>query len=267
MRFFDFKSIQTKGIINIILFMVIPMTLIYTVTLKNFEGILRKNVVESTDTTLRRFNSNFRQLIHNMVVVSDVIVREPGIISTLAEESGAGDYPYSLKKKLIDAVTHSTNLITSFNYQITLLDPEGRIYTSWNRVSNDGLEKQMFSSSWYRDALAQDGRIVWIAPQANYISGYQQFGGDFISLARVIKGDILTGGHGVLLISLYNGELEYKLKDLMNIAHTGQVVVGSDLVAGSDPAEQLAAMAGASKHPCRDMPAAETTEMRSLRMC
>lgn len=246
MRFFDFKSIQTKGIINIILFMVIPMTLIYSVTLKNFEGILRKNVVQSTEQTLEQFNSNFQKLIHNMVVVSDVIVRDNGIISTLAEGTGAGSYEYSLKhKKLIDAVTISTDLITSFNYQITLLDREGRLYTSWNRVSNDGLEEQIFPSSWYIDVLAQDGRIVWLAPQTNYISGYQQFGGDFISLARLIKGDLMMGGHGVLLISLYSGELKYKLKNLMTMGNNGQVVVNqggeivvcNDLVASGDPAE------------------------------
>ncbi len=208
MNLANIKSIQSKMILALILFMVVPMTLLSFASFRSTERIVSQKVEESTFNTLEQLNSNFQRIIDNMMVITNVIEMDREFLKSLNVQHFRNEYEYFRNyKKISDRLASSLGIILRYNCQVAFIGMDGKLYDTWeSSITPSG--EELLSAGWYREAVKRDGGYLWLAPQKNYIPEEQDSGRDLISLAKLVKGETQIRGYGVLLVSLYIDEIE-----------------------------------------------------------
>lgn len=245
MRLPRFRTLQNKMIFVIMVFMVLPMTILSHVTAVKTEQIYKQKVEELTSSALDQLNSSFQQVIDSIITTTNVIVMDEDIISTLKYNGSRDEYDlYQKQKRITEKLNSALGIILRYHCNLTIIDNYGDVYSTWNRTSTYDYNKYFYTAHWYRETIKRDGRLLWIVPHENYTLDEGQ-NKSFISLARVIKGDKGTGGYGVLLISLYIHEVENLLRagesdgngNILILDEKGRIILNSGFISDSDKEE------------------------------
>ncbi len=225
MKIFNFRSIQTKLIVSIIMFMVIPMTALSFFTAQGTRSIVSKKVEALTMNTLEQMNANFQQIIDNMLAISNVVEMDRDFTS-LVDEKADGEYGQYLKtQKIVDKITSYLGIVLRYNSHIAFVDNDNNFYTTWNRPSDFTVNNDIVNSKWYRQTIEYGGKVLWIVPHQSYIPDEKISRKQFITMSRLVKGDRSFGKYGVLIVSIYAEDLENNINNSLASENEGFLVV------------------------------------------
>lgn len=219
---FKFKSIRSRIIFLILIFMVIPMICISFVSFRRTEKIISKKVLDLSINNMDQLCLSFQQITYSLVHASNVITMDQDLMRTL-EEDVVSDYDYLIKRtKIVEKITSALAVNLRCNSIITIIDKNGNVYRTWNSTSDDNSSERFLSSEWYHEARKLNGNILWIIPHEDYTSGVPlKSNRKLISIARMIKGYLDAKEYGVLLISTPINEIEYELNKMVDTKFDG----------------------------------------------
>jgi len=228
MRWLKFKSIQNKIVFSVLAFMLVPIAALSYVKSKNTEAVIKENTVNMAFSTNQQITANVQQIINSVIVASNVVAMDAEVKDLLEDDRRSNPFDqYQKHRKIVGKLTSALGIILKFNVYVTLIDSRGNIYTTSNMSLEYGDMESAAAASWYREVMAMNGRILWIAPHQNYIAEERQSGKDFISLARVIHFDQGTASKAVLLISIYIDEVERFIERSMFLENEGYAIINT----------------------------------------
>lgn len=237
MKLFNCKSIQTKLIISIIIFMVIPMTVLWFFISFNTENIIGKKVEDLTWSTLEQMNANFQQVIDNMLAISNIVDMDQDFTKLLDVQEEKSTYEeYLRRQKVVDKLTSYLGVLLRYNCQIAFIDNNNVFYTTWNRSSDFEINNDIINSDWYKDTIKSNSKICWVINHKSYIPEEKHKGKFLFTMSRLVKGERSFGRYGVLVVSIYIDELEYYLNQNVNSKKEGFLIVNQagDIVIKTD---------------------------------
>jgi len=97
MGFFKFRSIQTKLVFSIIVFMALPIITLSYYTARSTEKIIYNNVEGLTMNTLKQLNENFQQILDSMLAIANVVEMDRDFTKLLSDEDYDTEYDIFLQ--------------------------------------------------------------------------------------------------------------------------------------------------------------------------
>jgi two-component system sensor histidine kinase YesM len=232
MGFFKFRSIQTKLVFSIIVFMALPIITLSYYTARSTEKIIYNNVEGLTMNTLKQLNENFQQILDSMLAIANVVEMDRDFTKLLSDEDYDTEYDIFLRrKKIVDKITSYLGIVLRYNCQIAFVDHNNNFFTTWSRSSNFEEDNDIINSNWYKEAIALGGRVRWVISHQSYIPE-ARLNDQLITMARLVKGESSFGNYGVLIVSLYVDEMEDNLNNHLKSENEGFLIINeeSDIV-------------------------------------
>lgn len=210
-NFFSFKSIQTKMMVVFIILVVLPMLLITYFSIKGSESFLQQKISQSDSQMLEQMSSSINSSLQAMINASSLFTQDREIVDLLLMSNDLNPSEFFNKTQLMDKEMQKAknSILLNFNSYISIFDFNGNLYTSGSRKSTDTYEKYS-KAKWFKDTVAANGFMLWIAPQKDYINTDDLSAGPVITLSRLIKGSRSLGGYGIVTITISESEFYKK---------------------------------------------------------
>lgn len=211
-NFFSFKSIQTKMMVVFIIMVVLPMLLITYFSIKGSERFLQQKISQSDYQVLEQMSNSINSSLQAMINASSLFTQDRQLVDLLSMSNNLDSNQIFNKTQLFDKEMQKAknSILLNFNSYISIFDFNGNLYTSGSRQATDNFEKYS-STQWFKDTLAANGFMLWIAPQSDYIKTEDLSSGPVITLSRLIKGSRSLGGYGIVTISISESEFFRKI--------------------------------------------------------
>lgn len=194
-------TIKQKMLLMIILFMILPTLVIPFITTSAYEKILESKINTSSRQNLSQIANSLEVVINSMAASSTIlgtdkelreVLKKPKTDIQLQEVDNI-----KLFREKMDQLLNATLL--PYSCSILIAGFNGSLYTSGidTKLKFEDIESQQ----WYKDALAERGSILWLAPAREYFTFIPEEDSNSIALARLILNDI-DGFCGVVVITL-----------------------------------------------------------------
>ena len=197
------KTIRSKFMIAILVVALIPLLITPIVGYFYTSEILKDKIVTLTNQNLEAVSEGINQVIDEIIIASNVVVLDQGIVSVLAKPSE--DIAKKLRdKKYVESKLQNMQAsnLYPYNVETILLDLKGNTYhTGFQNMGNE-----LMHQPWFEEAVKKNGYFVWIGngiQVPNYSKG--------ITMVRLVKEDYYASV-GMLLIHVYP---EKKIKNLL----------------------------------------------------
>ena len=184
----------------LIICLVIPMCCMFGYMKANLEQYIQEELSNKIIQGMARSEDEIYQTFQKMATISSMVVMNTTLKDTMTNPK----LSYYDKTVVFDRTLNdlmASNLLEADDIKITFLDISGRIYSNWNMNYNDYsfLSKQ----SWVQESIQQQGHITWSMFTPGYIIEPNKQEEKYISLARSMLSDGVTGRRiGTLIISI-----------------------------------------------------------------
>lgn len=210
------KTLQAKIIVSFIILLVIPINTAFFVMNKQLEQSLENKISDSMQNTLTLTASTIENTVLEMLSSVTRISTDKSVIDILKSSEEYTEYE---RLRVTDnLILFNSNFYHGKAPQVTILDFQGNIYSTWMRDRNE--YNRLIHYEWYNDILSSNGNFVWIYGKS-FIDRDERF---LISLARIIDGFRYGEKYGVVLVSCYEDEL-YKILKKVSLEKGGRIQI------------------------------------------
>lgn len=184
----------------LILCLVVPMSCMFSYMKSSFEQYIQEELSNKIIQGISRSENEIYKSFQDMANISSMIVMNTSLQDAMSNRSDS----YYNKTMAFDRILNdlmASNLLSADDIKITFLDTDGKIYSNWSMNYNDYsfLAKQ----SWIQESIRQQGHIIWSMFTPGYIIEPNQQEEKYISLARSMLSDGVTGKRlGTLIVSI-----------------------------------------------------------------
>lgn len=210
-RFHPFYKFQNRLMICIICGIILPFFLLSLMMINHTHNLLEERMVSQMQTALQHFKNEWDGVARDISVLANLIISDAEIRSCLEEGAPLEGYQKLVYySKINNRLATLQNAVPELSLNITLIDSDNNIYTTYNRLSGDELIKTFHSYPWW-DTLGET-RSIWYAPHQNYRFD-QDNNSAMISFAKSFKVTKSVNNNSVLIISVSTDEISSFLED------------------------------------------------------
>lgn len=192
----NLKSIRIKLLAIFILITTVPVVLFGTISYFKSYNILNENVINNTGQTLKEINRNIDNYFNGIISTIDLIGTDSYIVNLASQPN---NLPYALDMLKQVKKTNPNIMYVYFSdiHKNFYIEPMQKMDSNYDPTSRD----------WYKNAVAQKGKVVFTPPFKDVITGKT-----IISASKAVySGNTLVG-----VVSL-DIDLTILSKDLANI--------------------------------------------------
>jgi len=166
----------------------------------NFEQYVQKELSNTIIQGMSKSEQEIYKSFQNMANISTVIVMDDKLKNIMSDPN----VDFYNKTVAFDGTVKNlmaTNLFTVDDIKITFLDANGNVYSNWSMNYND--YSFLLNQDWVQESINQKGHITWSMFAPGYIIEPNKKEEKYISLARSMLSDGVTGNRvGTLIISI-----------------------------------------------------------------
>lgn len=194
------SKLSFKVFLLLILCLILPMFCMFSYMKSNFEQYIQEELSNKIIQGMARSEQGIYKSLQNMANISTVIVMNEKLENVMSDPKSS----YYNKTVAFDSAVKNlmaTNLFTVDDIKITFLDANGNIYSNWSINYND--YSFLLNQNWVKESIEQKGHITWSMFAPGYIIEPNKKEEKYISLARSMLSDGITGSRiGTLIISI-----------------------------------------------------------------
>ncbi len=194
------SRLSFKVFLLLIFCLIIPMFCMFSYMKSNFEQYIQDELSNKIIQGMARSEQGIYKSLQNMANLSSVIVMNKNLEDTMSDPNNS----YYNKTLAFDSAVKNlmaANLFTINDIKITFLDVQGNIYSNWSMDYHD--YSFLFNQNWVQESIKQKGHTIWSMFSPGYIIEPNQKEEKYISLARSMLSDGITGNRiGTLIISI-----------------------------------------------------------------
>ncbi len=237
------NKLSSKILIHVILFVIIPYTLIAYFISKPFENITEKRIADATQSSLSVVALYIENILDDMMDATTVLTTDKPVMDILKNNHDYNSYTnYIATDDLITKIEHG--YLKRVNALITILDYHGNLYSNWEfgSMSYD----ELMQLEWIQNALSQNKLYNWIDTHESY-ARYEN--NNLISITKEIEDFNSDESYGLSIISIHENNLReimsnYKRhyddnvfiinKEGQILSHTNAVEIGKNILEQSN---------------------------------
>ena len=184
----------------LILCLVLPMCCMFGYTKENLEQYIQEEISNKIIQGMARSQDEVDQTFQNMASISSMIVMNTQLKDTMQNtQLQYYDKAIAFDKTLNELM--ALNLLSADDMKVTFLDVNGNVYSDWSRNYND--YSFLLKQKWVQESIRQNGYITWSMFTPGYVIEPNKEEEKYISLARSMLSDGVTGKRiGTLIISI-----------------------------------------------------------------
>lgn len=194
------SKISVKVFLILIVCLVLPMYCMFGYMKSNFEEYIQKELSNKIIQSMSKSEQEIYRSFQNMANISSVLVLDNTLVQTLMDDQ----YSFYDKTLAFDSSVRNlivNNLFTMSDVKITLIDLKGNLYSNWETNFND--YTFLMQQDWIKQSIEQNGYITWSMFSPGYIIQPNGKSEKYISMARSMLSDGMTGSRiGTLIISI-----------------------------------------------------------------
>ena len=194
------SKLSFKVFLLLILCLILPMFCMFSYMKSSFEQYIQEELSNKIIQGMARSEQDIYKSLQNMANISSVIVMNEKLENIMSNPKTSY---YNKTVEFDSAVKNlmATNLFTVDDIKITFLDVNGNIYSNWSMNYND--YSFLIKQDWVQESIKQKGHITWSMFAPGYIIEPNKKEETYISLARSMLSDGITGNRvGTLIISI-----------------------------------------------------------------
>lgn len=184
----------------LILCLVLPMCCMFGYTKANLEQYIQEELSNKIIQGMSRSQNEVYQTFQNMASISSMIVMNTQLKDTMQNtQLQYYDKAVAFDKTLNELM--ALNLLSADDMKVTFLDAKDNVYSDWSRNYND--YSFLLKQKWIQESIRQNGHITWSMFMPGYVIEPNKEEEKYISLARSMLSDGVTGKRvGTLIISI-----------------------------------------------------------------
>ncbi len=194
------SKLSFKVFLLLILCLLLPMFCMFSYMKSNFEQYVQKELSNTIIQGMSKSEQEIYKSFQNMANISTVIVMDNKLKNIMSDPN----VDFYNKTVAFDGTVKNlmaTNLFTVDDIKITFLDANGNVYSNWSMNYND--YSFLLNQDWVQESINQKGHITWSMFAPGYIIEPNKKEEKYISLARSMLSDGVTGNRvGTLIISI-----------------------------------------------------------------
>ena len=208
------SKLSLKTFLVLILCLVLPMYGMFGYVKSSFEQYIQNELSSKTIQGMAKSEEEIYKSFQNMANISSVLALDEGLVNGLKDPQKS----YYDKTILFDdSVKNMTvnNLFTVGDVKITLLDLYGNVYSNWSLDYND--YSFLLHQNWVQQSIEEKGHISWSMFTPGFIIEPNKKEENYISLARSVLSDGITGKRlGTLIVSIGQSQFSKLLSRFSN---------------------------------------------------
>ena len=187
-----FPIFSVKSFLLIFCFVIIPLASVFVYVKMSYEQNLKNEVGNKIIQSISSSEEDVHALFREMANLSTSLVFNGTLSAALADPDNSY-YEITLVFDRTIAELNAGALSGMEDVLVTLIDRQGRLYTNWPRdfENYDFLVRE----EWVRESVRQRGHIVWNLFGPAYVARDARNGEKYVSLARSMLSDGVTGDH------------------------------------------------------------------------
>jgi two-component system sensor histidine kinase YesM len=207
-RLFSLNSIQNRIFLSILIFLVLPSLVTFTVIGEQ----LQQSVEEKVDTSRKEALNQagvVLDIIGNRMINSIIgLTLDENMVSVLKTPEENNEYDkMKISSNAMRALTYA--YLSDLEHYITILDFKGGLYTNWY-APYDTYDR-LVQEDWFSKVKATHGELIWQYQARNYTTKDSR---PLISIARLVQGSGSLTGYGIAMISIPESEFAKLLRSL-----------------------------------------------------
>lgn len=200
--------IATKLFIWLIIFSVIPMTLILLTMKKQYEDYISTEIITRITQNLMKSEQDLYDHFNRITNLSNIIISDSRI-----REQITNDHSYYSKVVAIDKILTewmAYNVFGLEDMQITILSEQNQVFTNWSMNFND--YSFLYQEDWVQESINMKGQIRWILFGDAFIQEDMNRE-KYLGLARSILSEGVSGEKlGTLIVSVRQSKISKVLE-------------------------------------------------------
>lgn len=208
------SRLSLKTFLVLILCLILPMYGMFRYVKSSFEQYIQNELSAKTIQGMSKSEEEIYKSFQNMANISSVLVLDENLVSGLQDPKKS----YYEKANLFDHAVKNmavNNLFTVGDVKITLLDLHGHVYSNWSLDYND--YSFLLRQSWVQQSIKEKGHISWSMFTPGFIIEPNKKEENYISLARSVLSDGITGDRlGTLIVSIGQSQFSRLLSRFSN---------------------------------------------------
>lgn len=208
------SKLSLKTFLVLILCLVLPMYGMFGYVKSSFEQYIQNELSSKTIQGMAKSEEEIYKSFQNMANISSVLALDEGLVNGLKDPQKS----YYDKTILFDDSVKNmavNNLFTVGDVKITLLDLYGNVYSNWSLDYND--YSFLLHQNWVQQSIEEKGHISWSMFTPGFIVEPNKKEENYISLARSVLSDGITGKRlGTLIVSIGQSQFSKLLSRFSN---------------------------------------------------
>lgn len=208
------SKLSLKTFLVLILCLVLPMYGMFGYVKSSFEQYIQNELSSKTIQGMAKSEEEIYKSFQNMANISSVLALDEGLVNGLKDPQKS----YYDKTILFDDSVKNmavNNLFTVGDVKITLLDLYGNVYSNWSLDYND--YSFLLHQNWVQQSIEEKGHISWSMFTPGFIIEPNKKEENYISLARSVLSDGITGKRlGTLIVSIGQSQFSKLLSRFSN---------------------------------------------------
>lgn len=208
------SRLSLKTFLVLILCLVLPMYGMFGYVKSNFEQYIQNELSAKTIQGMSKSEEEIYKSFQNMANISSVLALDEGLVGGLKDpQKSYYDKTIIFDNSVRDMIVN--NLFTVSDVKITLLDLYGNVYSNWSLDYND--YSFLLHQQWVQQSIEERGHLSWSMFAPGFIIEPNKKEEKYISLARSVLSDGITGNRlGTLIISIGQSQFSELLSRFSN---------------------------------------------------
>ncbi len=191
------SRLSTRIFLLILIFVIVPLYAMFMYTKYSFEDYIQKELSGKTIQNISKSQQDIYYTIQNMADISNAFILNKDLKKALMDN----ELSYYDKMKAFDSsISEITinNLFSLSDYKITIFDINDNIYSNWSTNYNN--YQFLIKQDWVQESIERKGHATWSMFSPAFIIGESDKDEKYISLARSMLTDDVTGDRFATII-------------------------------------------------------------------